>query len=193
MGNNFCLLWSSPCLSMSEWRDVSLIISAFVALPGVLYAAFKTHYELKKLREEKARERLSRVHSKQLDALGKLFICLDKVQQYCQLMTKSAIFEGEKPEEYPGQLAAAMVEARNEFVGSRLLLPIAVVEMVERFFEKAIGSQVQLGIFDRLAGMQGEARAQYWTQAATIAHSEMPSLLSQIETSARNIIHGEEA
>lgn len=108
-------------------------------------------------------------------------------------MTKSAIFEGEKPEEYPERLAAAVGEARKEFICSRLLLPVAVVEMVERFFEKAVGSQIQLGMSNRLIGMQGENRAQYWTQAATIAHSEMPSLLSQIEVSARGIIHGEEA
>ena len=193
MASTFCLFGLAPCFTMSEWRDLALIISAYIALPGVLIAAFKAHYELKKLRQERSRERRSRIHEKQLEALMRLFATLKKIQDYSQLTTKSVILEGEKIEEYPKLLGESVVKAANEFTQTRLLLPIEVASLVEEFFEKAVDSQIRMGVFERLVGVQGEVRKQYWEQAANIAHSEMPSLLAKIEASARSIIHEEDA
>ncbi|MES2770902.1 MAG: hypothetical protein V4623_02820 [Pseudomonadota bacterium] len=187
---SYCLCWSTICLSISEWKDLALIIATYVALPSTVFAVFKTVAEIRKLREEKARERSSRIHAQQLEALRKLYEQLDQVQRYAQLMTKSAIFVGENVEGYPALLQSAFDRAVSEFVSARLLLPLNLVRQIEAFFLKVSESQIHLGVGLRTES-DGIQRAAYWKEAATISHQEMPSLLASIEGSARAIIGSE--
>lgn len=190
MSDLYCLFWFSPCLSIEEWKDFAAIVATWAGIPGILIAACKALTEIRKLREERARERLSRIHAQQLDALRKLYERLTQVQTYSQYMTKSVIFEGEKVEEYPAQLSAAFHEARQEFTSARLLLPHDLVRQIENYFQQVVESQSNLGTALRMEA--GVARAEFRIKAGTIAYNEMPLLLSAIESSARAIIHGEE-
>ena len=158
----------------------------------MVFTAWKTLQELRKFREERTRERQSRIHARQLDALGKLYEGLDKTQAYAQLMTKSAIFEGENTEEYPRLLQSALVEASREFVAQRLLLPVDIVSQIETFIQKTTEGQINFALAARTTTTDDRPqRAQYWTKAAEIAHKELPELLQAIETAGRKIIHGE--
>jgi hypothetical protein len=188
---SYCLLWSSACLSIEEWKGIAVIIATYVALPGALFAAFKTFVEIRRLREERARERLSRIHGQQLESLRRLYENLDSVQAYAQRMTSSAILEGEQVDRYPELLASALGTARQVFTSARLLLPASLVEKIETYFNKVVEGQVQLGVAQRIV-WGGAEREAYWKKAASIAHQELPVLLSAIEGSARAIIHGEE-
>jgi hypothetical protein len=192
MAPNVCFTWISTCVTLSEWRDVSLMVGAYLAIPGVVFTAWKTLQEIRKFREERTRERQSRIHARQLDALGVLYEGLDKIQAYAQLMTKSAIFEGERPEEYPRLLQSGLVEARREFVAQRLLLPVDVVSQIETFIQKTTEGQINFYLAERATTTDDRPqRAQYWTKTAEIAHKELPELLKSIESTARKIIHGE--
>ena len=175
---------------MAEWREVALITAAYVAVPGVLIAAWKTFEEVKKLREEKARERLSRIHAELLESLRKLYEQLDQVQAYSQLLTKSATFEGEKADEYPRLLGSALTAARREFVSARLLLPENLVRLIDSFFGKVMEAQIHLGVADAIV-WGGAQRAENWKKAAAISHQNMPALLGSIEDAARAVIHQE--
>ncbi len=155
-----------------------------------IFTGYKTLAELRRLRDEKARDRRLRVHERQVQILGTLYARLEKVQVYSQLMTEPIMYSGQKREEYPALLSAAFSEARNEFMGARLFLPSGVVKQVESFFQIAMKCQMQLG-FVSFAGIEGDKHADFWEEAATIAHREMPSLLGEIENKTREIIHGE--
>ena len=192
MITTYCFLWMSPCLSISDWKDISLIVGTCVAIPGVLIAAYKTWHEIKKLREQRDQERHSRVHKCQLEILGKIYKCLDDVQGYSQLMTKSVTFEGENPDEYPKLLGRAVIDARNEFAMGRLLLPVDVVTQIDTFFKKIFEGQYQLSMARYSMVQDGSERVQFWNNTGAISFQEMPALLRTIEDKARTIIHGEE-
>lgn len=172
-------------MTLSEWKDLSLIIGAYITIPSVIIGVVKTF-------REKTLERRSRIHARQLDALCQLYERLDKVQGYSQLMTKSLSIEGENIEAYPGLLASSMAEARHDFLMARLLLPADIVKAVEDFFKKTSEGQIH----HRLAQMttiEAVQRGNLWSKAGKVAHQEMPALLNTIEQKAREIIHGEGA
>lgn len=137
-------------------------------------------------------QRRSRIHERQVDILSKLYKCLLEAQEYSKLMTKSVIFEGEKPEEYPMLLRAAVTNAYKEFAMGRLLLPGDVAKQVDAFFQKVSEGQVQFDMAKHPMVSDGHVRAQCWEKAGTIAYQEIPSLLRIIEEQAHIIIHGKQ-
>lgn len=52
----YCVISSTACLSMSEWKDLASIVGTIVAVPGVLFAAYKTLREVRSSREQRERE-----------------------------------------------------------------------------------------------------------------------------------------
>lgn len=135
-------------------------------------------------------QRRSRIHERQVDILSKLYKCLLEAQEYSKLMTKSVIFEGEKPEGYPMLLQDAVRNAYKEFAMGRLLLPSDVAEQVDAFFQKVSEGQIQFSFANHPMTPNGHERAQFWEKAGTIAYQEVPALLRVIEQQARSIIHG---
>jgi hypothetical protein len=61
-----CVTTSSACLSMSDWKDLASILGTLVAVPGVLFAAYKTWREVQRSREQRASELEQREREHQL-------------------------------------------------------------------------------------------------------------------------------
>lgn len=137
-------------------------------------------------------QRFSRIHERQVDILIKLYKYLLEAQEYSKLMTKSGIFEGEKPEEYPMLLQDALRNAHKEFAMGRLLLRGDIAEKVDVFFRKIFEMQVEFSMAKHPMVPDGNVRAQYWEKAGKIAYQEIPSLLRIIEEQAHIIIYGKE-
>jgi hypothetical protein len=134
-------------------------------------------------------KRRSHIHERQVEILGKLYRCLFEVQGYAQRMTSAVIFKGEKREEYPALFNSALQKAQKEFVSGCLLLPIAVEEQVNAFFQKVLEGQLELGMAHDPMVPDGQERAEYWKKAGAIAHLEMPDLLATIKEQARLIVY----
>lgn len=132
----------------------------------------------------------SRIHERQIDILSKLYKCLLEAQEYSKLMTKSVIFTGEKPDEYPKLLQASVTKAYKEYTMGLLLLPGDVAGKVDTFFQKVSEEQRQLEMANHPMVADGQERAKFWKKAGTIAYQEIPALLRSIEEQARNIIQG---
>lgn len=49
----YCLSSNAYCLSMTEWKDLAAVVGTLVAVPGVLFAAYKTWREVQKSQEQK--------------------------------------------------------------------------------------------------------------------------------------------
>lgn len=164
------------------------ILGSGVATAGV-GAWFASRFN-RRIEEQKAvLQRASRVHERQVDALSELYAALRQAHDYLQLATKSAIFAGENPDEYPKRFMNAVRAAYEKFVAIRLLLPIAVVTHADAFFAKAQEGHTNFG-FARYNEILPEQRAAAWDRAKTIAYDELPKLLASLESSAREVVHG---
>ncbi len=137
--------------------------------------------------------RASQVHMRQVDTVMRLYRHFREAQVALQLMASSARFAGERPEEYPGQLAAAVMAAKEELFTGRLLLPPALAERCEKFFEVLFSGRLELDYAADPHLYEGAERAEVWKKAKAIAHEQVPMLLSEIESVARDLIHGEPA
>lgn len=62
----YILLFPDLCLSLSEWKDVATMVGIFVAVPGGLFAAYKTIQEIRKSYEQKAEEGRQRERDEKL-------------------------------------------------------------------------------------------------------------------------------
>ena len=49
----YCVTSSSYCLSIGEWKDVTAIVGTLVAVPGILFAAYKTWREVQRSQEQR--------------------------------------------------------------------------------------------------------------------------------------------
>jgi hypothetical protein len=54
--NIYCLSNASYCLSLSDWKDVASILGTTIAVPSVLFAAYKTYKEVQRSREQRQSE-----------------------------------------------------------------------------------------------------------------------------------------
>lgn len=176
-------------MSIADLKDISLAIAAIITICTLPFTLWKTSEEIKKLREERGRERRSRIHEKQLDILRELYAALQKIQHYSQRMASSFILKGEKPEEYPDLFYKAWNEAYSLFISSRLILPKDIISNIENFFQQLHVYDVNLGITKSL----NQNVAEYWNKAQEISHKEIPAILLIIEEKARVIIHKEDA
>lgn len=52
----YCAFFSSPCFSVADWKDIALTIATYVAIPGAIFAAWKTFQEINKSLEQRATE-----------------------------------------------------------------------------------------------------------------------------------------
>lgn len=52
----YCLFWTQPCFTLDGWNDIAVIIATYIAVPGILFAAYKTFDEIKKSRIERENE-----------------------------------------------------------------------------------------------------------------------------------------
>ena len=186
-------------MDLNDLKDISIISASIFSIIGGSIAVPKTLYEIAKLREEKSRERKSRIHAKQIDAIVPLYIALEKCFHYYQQMTKPYIFEGEKTEEYPALLSSALSESRKQFMLSRLFLPPDVEETVDAFVNKIIEGQVFLEEFKRLDKLNKHQDPRYmkfdaenyWNKAENVSFTDLPPILQALKRRAREIIHDE--
>ena len=57
----YCLLnYASACYSISDWNSIAVIFATSTAVPGILFAAYKTWREIKKNRHEHVAENQQR-------------------------------------------------------------------------------------------------------------------------------------
>ena len=136
--------------------------------------------------------RVTRVHERTVDTLTKLYRYLYEAEAFLQLMSASARFEGEKPEEYPRRFAEAIASARDELSAGRLLVPRQLAEQCDKFFAKLFEGQSDLGFANHPMVVDGLQRAQFWDKAKSVAYKEVPELRKEIENAARVAIHGNE-
>ena len=52
----YCLASSALCLSLTDWKEVASIVGTLVAVPSVLFAAYKTWREVQRSREQRLSE-----------------------------------------------------------------------------------------------------------------------------------------
>lgn len=143
----------------------------------------------RQLEHHRARlSRLSRIHEKQVDALSKLYGHLTEARNYLQLMHKSAIFEGEKPEEYPKRLFESLGSARDTLTFGRLLIPESVAAQCDLFFDKVFESQQEFA-FASWDQLDAQHRLKLREKATDLSFKAIPELLVQIERAGRGIVH----
>jgi hypothetical protein len=136
-------------------------------------------------------QRTSRIHDRQVDVLINLYKHLQEAHIYLHAMSRSAIFEGEKPEEWPELLQNALIKAEDAFKSGRLLLPATIVAQYHEFYSQMLQGQLNLSLAHHPALADGMQRAEYCDRAKKIAYRDIPPLLEAIEKSGREIIHGE--
>jgi len=132
--------------------------------------------------------RLSRIHEKQVDTLSKLYGYFTEVRNYLQLMQKSAIFEGEKPDEYPKRLVESLTSARDTLTFGRLLIPEAIAAQCDLFFQRVFESQQEFA-FASWDQLDAQHRLKLREKATDLSYKAIPDLLIQIERAGRGIVH----
>lgn len=135
--------------------------------------------------------RSSRVYERQLVILQKLYRDLVDVQGLFMRMTAAGRYENElTPEQYAPLVISAIEKARVDFLNGNLFMPPHVVQQCERFFGAVFEGQRNFAVAHTpLIGPN--QRAELWNAAATIAHQQLPQILTEIEKAARDLIHGE--
>jgi hypothetical protein len=132
----------------------------------------------------------SPLYERQIDALTKLGDDFRKALDYLQSMTRSAGFEGElSKEEYWFLSEKAVKSAYEIFSNTRLLIPLNLAALCERFFSFVHECKSNFDAARHPATVDGHQRAAFWDKAGEIAHKELPGILKQIETGSRNLIH----
>ena len=141
--------------------------------------------------EEKL-SRASRVHERQVDTLIKLYRNFFDAQSNLQRMAASVRFAGEvSTDEYRRLCAEAIAAAHDTLSDGRLLLPPNLTYQCDQFFNSLFEGQMHLAYAQHPAIADGLQRAEFWNKAKTVAYNEVPSILQQIERTARELIHGE--
>jgi hypothetical protein len=136
--------------------------------------------------------RASRVHERQVDTLIKLYRHLRDAQGYLQRMASSGRVEGEiSVDEYRRLWADAIASARDALSDGGLLIPLALTQQCDGFFNSLFEGQRDLAFAEHPMVVDALQRADFRDRAQKIAVEEVPSILAQIEKAARNVIHGE--
>jgi hypothetical protein len=65
----YCLTASSYCLSLADWKDLASIVGTVIAVPGILFAAYKTWREVQRFNEQRHSELEQRAREHQLKRL----------------------------------------------------------------------------------------------------------------------------
>jgi hypothetical protein len=177
-----------------SWQEVGLSAGLTIVGSGLgttfVGMLFKRKFD-RELEVQKAfLTRVSRVHDRSVDTLTKLYRYLYEAEAFLQLLSATARYEGERPEEYPRRFVESLVAARDELSAGRLLIPSHLVEQCDRFFNKLFEGQTELGFATHPMVLDGLQRAHSWDKAKSIAYEQVPELRREIEKIARAIIHG---
>lgn len=178
-------------LAAAAWL-IKTIISSRLALDVEKFRIeMKASADTEIERVKAALVRASRVHERQLNILQNLYRFLFNAQGLFQRMTSAGRFKDEITPEAYGDLVAKELEAAfNELLQGRLLIPSALVEQCDNFFNTVLKGRLSFyTAHDPL--MDPVKRSEFWTAAATVAHQEVPKILQEIEVAARVVIHGE--
>jgi hypothetical protein len=135
--------------------------------------------------------RASRVHERQLDLLQNLYRHFFEAQGLFQRMTSAGRFRDEiSPKAYDPLVTKSMESAFNVLAQGRLLIPSALAQQCDSFFNTVLNGRIDFSIaHDPM--MDPVKRAELWKAAAIVAHQQVPRILQQIEEAARAVIHGE--
>ncbi|MGB8028447.1 MAG: hypothetical protein WCF30_02175 [Terracidiphilus sp.] len=175
-----------------DWPSV--LVTATLSSLGVIGSMAIKRWIDRSLEERKVHwERASWVHQRQIEALTKLFVELNRMKDLLQGATRGFKSQGEMSQEgyfEKWQLKAA--EAWSEYIEHKLLLNEAIVASIEELFGKfnEAGIAIRSAPIFREGEMRKEAAAEE-IKAKEIAHKLIPPLLRSIESEARRIIHEE--
>jgi hypothetical protein len=179
-----------------NWQSIFLTSIASGVVSGVVAVVvviLKQFYD-QRIEEQKAiYSRASWVHQRQVEILAKIYSCLFELQDYLRGATRAGRLLNEaSPEKYLDELKKKSGIAVSEFINGKLIIPNDIADKCNTFFNLLIDAQTQLAIGKQSLLMgDGHGHAEKWEEAAKIAHSRIPLLLSEIEESARQIIHEE--
>lgn len=129
--------------------------------------------------------RASRVYERELEILSRLYRHFSDAQALIQSMTRAGRMANEiSPEEYARLLAKSMDDARDEFLNGRLFMPVSLVRLCETFSSAV--SEGQRGFAWSLhPGFDPAKRTEFWKAATSVAYTDLPRLLEQIDAAAR--------
>jgi hypothetical protein len=137
--------------------------------------------------------RASRVHERQLDVLQHLYRYLYEALGFFQRQTSSGSYQWEiNPEEYGKLVSKALKSAHDELLCGRLLIPKALAQRCDTFFQEVCSGQTTFSIGqDPIMSANPQGRADFLRSAGQVAHTKVPQILEEIEDAARKVIHGE--
>lgn len=58
----YCVALTALCMTLSDWKDAASIVGTIVAVPGVLFAAYKTWREVQRIGEQRSLDSEKRTH-----------------------------------------------------------------------------------------------------------------------------------
>jgi len=180
-------------LAAAAWLIKTLVSNRLVRDAEKFKIEIKASADTEIERVKASLARASRVHERQIDILQNLYRYLYEAQDLFQRMTSAGGYKDEiSPESYGDLVTKAMQSAFNELVQGRLLIPSALAQQCDSFFNTVLKGRINFSIAqDRSMDMDPGKRAEFWKAAATVAHQEVPKILLQIEEAARAVVHGE--
>jgi hypothetical protein len=127
--------------------------------------------------------------SRTAETLAKLDLHLREAMDYLQAMARAVRFEGEvSDEEYRRLCNASAASARTALAEGRLFIPSQIVEQCERFLGCLLQGLVNYGnARSQDIRVEGQQRAAFSYKAGDIAYKELPIILNEFETAARDI------
>jgi hypothetical protein len=178
-------------LAAAAWLIKTLVSNRLVRDAEKFKIEIKASADTEIERVKASLARASRVHERQLDILQNLYRYLCEAQGLFQRMTSAGRVKDElTPEAYGDLVTKAMESAFNELVQGRLLIPSALAQQCDSFFNTVLKGRLNFYIAqDPMTAPV--TRAEFWKAAATVAHQEVPKILLQIEEAARAVVHGE--
>jgi len=107
--------------------------------------------------------------------------------------TRAGRFENEvTPETYLSKLREEQESTMSDYIDVKLIIPKRIADQCESYLKLLQGALTKFAI-GNLSFEMGDAigLAEKWKEALTIAYTQMPGLMEEIENSARQIIHEE--
>jgi hypothetical protein len=197
MLNPLCVFWVARFSleaynARMNWPSI-LLTAALSGIMAVIGIVIKQSFD-RGLEERKARwGRASWVHQKQVEALSKIYGHFNTLNSYLMGATRAGRFENEaSPETYLARLHQEQESTVSDYVDVKLIIPKRVADQCESYLKQLQGALTKLAI-GKVSFEMGNpiGFAEEWKEALTIAYTQIPSLLEEIESSARQIIHEE--
>ena len=157
-------------LAAAAWLIKTLVSDRLVRDAEKFKIEIKASADTEIERVKASLARASRVHERQLDILQNLYRYLCEAQGLFQRMTSAGRVKDElTPEAYGDLVTKAMESAFNELVQGRLLIPSALAQQCDSFFNTVLKGRLNFYIAqDPMT--DPVKRAEFWKAAATVAH-----------------------